>query len=105
VTPRYKIAESAANDLKEIWHYTADRYGEAQANQYLAALKAGCEKIAEAPDRWRTLTLAGFEVRFYRCEHHYIVYATTGIKGAKVAILAFLHERMDLMARLEDRLT
>jgi plasmid stabilization system protein ParE len=49
--------------------------------------------------------LGSQEVRFYRCEHHYIVYGVIGIKGAKVAILAFLHERMDVMTRLADRLT
>lgn len=103
MTPRYAITEPAANDLKEIWRYTADRHGEAQADRYLSTLKAGCGKIAAAPERWRSVTLAGYEVRFYRCEHHYIAYATTGIKGAQVAILAFLHERMDIMTRLQDR--
>lgn len=105
MTQRYRITDSAAADLKEIWHYTVERHGEEQADKYLAALEAGCVMIADKPDRWNSLTLAGCEVRFYRCEHHYIAYTTTGIKGAKVAILAFLHERMDVMARLKDRLT
>jgi toxin ParE1/3/4 len=102
---RYKITELAAGDLKEIWLYTANNYGEAQADQYVSALKAGCEKIAANPERWRSMTLPIGVVRFYRCEHHYIVYATTGIKGADVAILAFLHEKRDFMARLQDRLS
>lgn len=105
MTPRYRLTEPAVDDLKEIWRYTSDKHDEAQADKYLDTLKIGCEKIADAPERWRILTLVGVEVRFYRCEHHYIVYATTGIKGTKVAILAFLHERMDLMMRLKDRLT
>lgn len=105
MTQRYKITKPAADDLKAIWRYTFDRHGEDQADKYLTALKAGCRKIADNPEGWRSLTLAGHDVRLYHCEHHYIVYTTTGIRGAKVAILAFLHERMNIMARLQDRLT
>jgi hypothetical protein len=40
--------------------------------------------------------------RFVPCEHHYVFF--TKPPGAPVLILAVLHERMDLVARLKQRL-
>jgi toxin ParE1/3/4 len=37
-----------------------------------------------------------------RCEHHYVFYLPP--EGQKPRIIAVLHENMDLLARLEDRL-
>ena len=98
----YKIVEQAAGDLKQIWHYTATHHGEVQADKYVNALKFGCEKIAQKPTTWRILRLAGIDLRVYHCEHHYIIYL---IDGTEVVILAFLHERMNQVARLKARLT
>ncbi len=96
----YRITKQAAADFKKIWTYTATNYGDSQADYYTAALKAGCAKIAENPTIWRVLQLADRDVRFYRCEHHYIVYLFDEVE---VIIIAFLHERMDFIARLETR--
>jgi hypothetical protein len=49
----------------------------------------------------RVLKLAGSEVRIYECEHHFIVYLAD---DTAVIIIAFLHERMDFVARLKARL-
>jgi toxin ParE1/3/4 len=70
----YRITKQAAEDLKKIWIYTATNRGDSQANNYTAALKAGCEKIAGNPSMWRVFQVADRDVRFYRCEHHYIIY-------------------------------
>jgi toxin ParE1/3/4 len=97
----YRITEQAAEDLKKIWIYTATNHGHSQANHYTDVLKAGCAKIAANPTMWRVLQVANEAVRFYRCEHHYIVYLFDEVK---VIIIAFLHERMDFIARLKTRL-
>jgi toxin ParE1/3/4 len=97
----YRITKQAAEDLKKIWIYTATNHGDSQANNYTAALKAGCEKIAGNPSMWRVFQIADRDVRFYRCEHHYIIYL---VDEVEVVIIAFLHERMDFIARLETRL-
>ncbi len=97
----YKIAEQAARDLKEIWGYTVSHHGESQASWYVNALKTGCEKITENPTIWQVLKVAGYDVRYYHCEHHYIVYLAD---DTVVVIIAFLHERMNFVARLKARL-
>jgi toxin ParE1/3/4 len=98
----YRITKQAARDLKEIWHYTASNHSELQADRYVAMLKAGCTKITENPTMRRILKLAGSEVRIYECEHHFIVYLAD---DAAVIVIAFLHERMDCVARLKARLS
>lgn len=98
----YRITEQAATDLKDIWCYTANNHGESQADWYVDALKTGCTKIAENPSIWKVLKLAGHDVRVYHCEHHYIVYLTDDVG---IVIIAFLHERMNFLARLKARLT
>ncbi len=97
----YRITKAAASDLKEIWHYTANNHGESQADRYVASLKNGCVKITENPTLRRVFKLAGHEIRTYKCKHHYIVYL---VNDAEVTIIAFLHERMDFVARLKVRL-
>lgn len=97
----YKITKQAAGDLKEIWQHTASNYGESQADRYVAALKAGCTKIAKNPAIQKVLKLAMHDVRIYRCEHHYIVSLAD---DSEIVIIAFLHERMDFVARLKARL-
>jgi toxin ParE1/3/4 len=97
----YRIIKQAAEDLKKIWIYTATNHGDSQANRYTAALKDGCAKIADNPAMRRVLQVADQDVRFYRCEHHYIVYLFDEVE---VIIIAFLHERMDFIARLQTRL-
>ena len=42
------------------------------------------------------------QVRVTRCEHHYVFYGQP--EGQKSLIIAVLHERMDVVARLYDRL-
>jgi toxin ParE1/3/4 len=98
----YRITKQAARDLKEIWHYTATNHSESQADRYVAKLKAGCTKITANPTIRRVLKLVGSEVRLYECEHHFIVYLAD---DAEVVIIAFLHERMDFVARLKARLS
>lgn len=39
-------------------------------------------------------------IRIHRCEHHYIVW----LYGDRPVIIAILHERMDFVLRLKDRL-
>jgi toxin ParE1/3/4 len=40
------------------------------------------------------------EARIFRCEHHYIVW----LAEERPIIIAILHERMDVVQRLRDRL-
>ena len=44
------ISERAEADLREIWHYSLDNWGEAQADRYLDELDAGIRKCGAEPE-------------------------------------------------------
>lgn len=88
----------AEQDLIEIWTYTAEEWGEAQADKYLYKIESYFEKISLGK---ASLKLLMEDVQFIRCEHHYIfVYM-----AKKPIVIAILHEKMDLLARLKKRLS
>jgi toxin ParE1/3/4 len=99
---RYRLTKNAAQDLKNIWRYTYNTHGVSQADKYASTLKTACIAITETPHTWRSLNIAGKTLRVYHCEHHYIFYT---MEKDAVMIIAFLHERMDFIARLKMRLT
>ena len=44
----------ARHDLEETWTYTAERWGEDQAERYLAVIREATERIVEAPEIGRS---------------------------------------------------
>ena len=44
------ISERAEADLREIWHYSFDEWGEVQADRYLDELDAGMRKCGAEPE-------------------------------------------------------
>ncbi len=43
------ISERAEADLRKIWHYSFDNWGESQADRYLDELAAGMRKCGAEP--------------------------------------------------------
>src|SRR2546429_1743243 len=97
----YKLTEQAKEDLIEIWNYSADMWGEVQADRYLRKLESGFERIARG-ELVSKRPLPTFEnVRSVRCEHHYVFF----LSSSPPIILAVLHEKMDFISRLKNRLS
>lgn len=93
----------AKEDLFDIASYTAETWGHDQALRYAEALNEKFNEIAKG----RIFSKIAFptypKVRVCRCEHHYIFFMQPQ-KSPKPVILAVLHERMNLLARLKERL-
>ncbi len=98
----YKLTPSAEVDLKEIAMYTKKEWGAEQARIYGESLENGLSDIAYGYTAPRIISERYKEVFFTRCEHHYIFYLRP--KGEVPLIIAVLHERMDFLARLKERL-
>lgn len=93
-----RIQRSAGERLDEIYRYTREQWGEAQAEIYLSGLFSRFEQIAARAFPWRPIPAEfGVDGYFCRHEHHYIYWKLLG-DGA-VGIVTVLHERMHQMDR------
>ena len=100
--PGYELTEDADSDLEEIIRYTLREWGETQAGAYADKLDRCFEKIARKEAVSRNFSKKYPQALVTRCEHHYIFYLHP--EGGKPRIFAVLHERMDLLTRLTERL-
>jgi len=100
--PPYELTASAQEDLKEIARYTLTTWGRKQTLVYAGLLeKHFCEISA------RTAYVRSFSKRFPQilvshCEHHYIFHVHPDNQSPR--IIAVLHENMDILSRLKNRL-
>lgn len=99
----YRLTLSAEEDLKEVVKYTIRNWGKQQAENYAKLLEAALHKIASGKAISRTFSETYPEVHVTKCEHHYIFYLFR--EDNVPVILAVLHERMDFISRLKERLT
>jgi plasmid stabilization system protein ParE len=102
LTKRYVLTEAAEADLRGVIRYTMQRWGEQQVRRYVADLERGIARLAEGEGTFRELGALYSALRVAHCAHHYVFCLPR--ENAPALIVAIFHERMDLMARLADRL-
>ena len=93
----------AIKDLFDIDSYTAETWGNEQAFTYGELLNKRFKEIAKGRVFSKVLFSQYPNVRVCRCEHHYIFFMRRQ-ENAKPVILAVLHERMNQLERLKERL-
>jgi plasmid stabilization system protein ParE len=98
----YDLTPSAEDDIKDIARYTLKQWGKKQSLQYAGLLQARFLEIADRSCFSRSFSEHYSQIQVTRCEHHYIFYIHP--EGKRPCIIAVLHERMDKMAKLENRL-
>jgi toxin ParE1/3/4 len=98
----YVLTRSAQADLQEIVRYTEREWGTAQCQAYVERLETTATELAlgQGLFRQRDDLLPGLRVRL--AGHHYI-FCLPQTEGP-AAVLAILHENMDLITRLKERL-
>lgn len=77
-------------------------WGEAQCRTYITELEKTTEAVAKGGGVFKDMSFILPDVRMATCGKHYIFCLPQA--GKQSIILAILHERMDLMARLKSRL-
>lgn len=98
----YELTKEADSDLEGIVRYTIKQWGEPQAEKYAEKLHQCFEKIARREAASRTFSEKYPQALVARCDRHYVFYLHPEEK--RPIILAVLHERMDILARLKERL-
>jgi len=98
----YVLTDEAEADLRGIIRHTRKQWGGPQLRRYITALEQGIARLAVGQVPFKDLSEAYPGLRVARCEHHYVFCFPR--PDAPALIVAIFHERMDLMARLADRL-
>jgi len=98
---KYFIQPAASARLEEIYRHTFQNFGLGQADRYLDGAFALFEAIAERRVTWRRIPGEfGVEGYFARYQRHFVFWKLR--PDGQVAIVAVLHQRMDLARRLRE---
>lgn len=98
----YVLTDAAESDMRGIIRYTRKRWGNEQVRSYISKLEQGIVRLAARQGAFKDMGAFYPALRMAHCEHHYIFCLPRD--DAAALIVAIFHERMDLMARLSDRL-
>lgn len=98
----YVLTEAAEADLRAVIRYTRREWGDPQVRKYIQDLERGIKRLALAQGAWRDVSMLYPDMRLAHVAHHYVFCLPRDNKPA--LIVAIFHERMDLMARLAQRL-
>jgi toxin ParE1/3/4 len=97
----YRVLDTASDQIDQIYRYTLDNWGEAQANLYIHGLFDRFEAIAARRFPWRPIPAEfGIDGHVCRYEKH-LIYWKLLADGA-IGIVAVLHERMHQIERFQD---
>jgi toxin ParE1/3/4 len=97
----YRVSDGAGHRLDEIYAYTRDQWGEAQAERYIRALFERFEAIATRRFPWRPIPAEfGVDGFVCRCERHFIYWKV--LETGAVGIVTILHEQMHQMDRFRE---
>ena len=99
--PVVRIQEAASWRLDEIYRYTSERWGEAQAERYVSRLFEAFGRI-DAHGLASTPVPAEFGVDgyFFRHERHFIYWRR--LSNGDIGIVTIPHERMHQISRFRD---
>ncbi len=86
------LRPEAEADLEDIADFTIERWGRAQAQTYLAALRTDIASLAEFSERFPIHEPSGLGLRRMASGHHLVFYLVG--KGV-VEVVRILHERRD----------
>lgn len=96
-----RIQEAASLRLDTIYRYTRDRWGEVQADRYIAGMFEAFERIEGHGVVSRPIPAAfGVDGYFFRYERHFVYWRR--LSNGDAGIVTILRERMHQIERLGD---
>lgn len=98
---RYFIQPAASARLEDIYRYTLENFGAAQADKYLDGAFALFDDIAGRRIAWRRIPSEfGVDGFYARYQSHFVFWKSR--QDGQIAIVAILHQRMDIARRLRE---
>lgn len=98
----YILTAEAEADLRGIIRYTGKEWGPAQVRRYVVRLEKGIDDLVAGRGSFHDMSDLFPNLRMVRCARHYIFCLPR--ENTHALVVAIFHERMDLMARLADRI-
>jgi toxin ParE1/3/4 len=96
-----RVEDAASRRLDEIYRHTRERWGEAQARQYISSLFSAFDLIENHGVLSKPVPAEfGVEGYFFRCGKHLVYWRT--LSNGDIGIVTILHERMHQMDRFRD---
>lgn len=96
---RVELSKLADRDLGDIYRYSYERFGEAQAGRYYASLWRCFAFLADHPTIGRIRTEFQPPARSHQHQRHVVFY---DIADSHILIVRVLHERMDIDRHMRD---
>jgi toxin ParE1/3/4 len=97
----FRIQDGAGHRLDQIYAYSLDTWGEAQAERYIRGLFDRFRAIAEQRFPWRPIP-AEFGVDGYCCRYERHVIYWRLLSDGDIGIVTILHERMHQLSRFRE---
>jgi len=96
-----RVQEAASVRLDEIYRYTRDRWGDAQAETYITGLFVAFKGIETRGVVSRPVPAEfGVDGYFFRYERHFVYWRR--LSNGDIGIVTILHERMHQMDRFKE---
>jgi len=92
--------QEAIDDLNDIWIYTFKEWSEIKADNYYASIEFACLQIGQNPGIGKEYKEIYTNLLGLRTGNHIIFYQVISME--EVEIIRILHERMDLINRLNE---
>ncbi len=99
----FEVSFDAEQDLLDIISYTIENHGVPKMELYIAKLEKCADQLAMKQGHFRVIDVDYKSVRVKHCQHHYIFGFDRD--SSVFEVIAIFHERMDLIRRLEIRLS
>lgn len=97
------LSPAAEADLRGLIRYSRKQWGTTQTATYVTNLKRGITALAQGKGFIKDMNDIYPQLCMARCQHHYVFCVSQD--KAPAIVVAILHERMDLMNRLKNRLS
>lgn len=99
--PAVRLQEGASHRLDEIFCYTRDKWGNAQAEKYIDGLFAAFDAIAHHSILSKPIPAEfGVDGFFCRYERHFVYWRH--LSNGDVGIMTILHEKMHQIDQFRD---
>lgn len=92
--------QEAIDDLNDIWIYTFEEWSEKQADLYYASIEFACLQIGKNPELGKKYEGIYKNLLGLRTGKHIIFYQV--ITEQEIEIIRILHERMELINKLNE---